>query len=1200
MNLKKEYNYPQLSSSSSFIKKDAISSHFFNENLINGEDLRLVNEILLEKQKYGLLNTTEYKYRKRQDSSSFMDNRLSSKRAYTEKMELCFKHLIDYSIRKYSYVPKFIQYVIALDLNGVISSTFFEDVITDEDELFEFWDCLNYIMKYIDEDVIKNHDYLTSEYKKFYMYLKNKKETSINISSKKRVFLKSKDFVIDRLHRDKLFLDIIEIKNGFLNISGYFSSKFNLDYVNIEAIVKTPNKQKKIYPCKKVQYPTTQSKIKKYLGIEWKYFNNFDLKIPIDEFENFKVSFRYIFKKEDEEVIIKPKLAFRIYANLSLVSNYFVKDSKIVLFKDNALHVVDYSSKFRIKLELSSLLNIIKSNEENKFEGIFFRLLYYIFYNHYNSKRIWLFMDRPTSAEDNARALFEYAVKQDEDIEKYFIVDKKSKDYKDLKKLSKHVVKYRSIKHKLLYLFSEKIISSHVDAFWLNPYFDSNRRLFSGLSTIEACFLQHGVTKDDISFWIRKYFNNLFLFVTTSDYERDSILNGNDATFMGSMVYSAKSVNSTSNFTRFGGGEYSCDVVCYGDGEFNGMTVSGDFTVSGKSSFGGSRVYGNLTCEGDANLQWVTVGKQLVLKGDSIRGTGNFNKIINYKNLILGNVSSDESFTLINNGGTVNFYSGVNDYPLNNCSFINNNGLFNILPTSAGQYRTTFNNCSLVNNNGIFDFYYVNMHDVNLTNNGTFISKGSPYVTGSNYINNGEMEISWLSISGSNFTNNGNISLDFYVNNVNLTNNGNFSIMKGKENYYTSLYSCNFTNTGYFEIMKYMAECDIVNEGRIVSYDLYYQDNEMKNTGTFEFNNFTNIYTTGLNNENGKLIFTNITYIELLDVNGGEIINKGTNNVKNSNLTSVEIFNLGELSIQNCSAKGVDVFNDGGNVTTNNENISSAISEIDSIAASDFTTVYGSGDAYKATFTDSKGNALSNVEVSFKVNGKEFKSTTDSNGVASFIPQLPAGKYDVEVINLATGKTKTFTITVNKATTKLTVKKIVEYYGNKKTLTINVKDQFGKNVNGIKLAIKIKGKTYYTNVNNGVAKLKTPLLNVGTYSVALTCNDNNYVISPLKTIIKVYKAKTTVKAPKKTFKYKKSKKFTITIKSKVTKKAVSKIKIKVKVYTGKKYKVYKLKTNKKGVAKLNTKKLKKGKHKVVITSLNKNYKISKKSLIRIK
>ena len=57
---------------------------------------------------------------------------------------------------------------------------------------------------------------------------------------------------------------------------------------------------------------------------------------------------------------------------------------------------------------------------------------------------------------------------------------------------------------------------------------------------------------------------------------------------------------------------------------------------------------------------------------------------------------------------------------------------------------------------------------------------------------------------------------------------------------------------------------------------------------------------------------------------------------------------------------------------------------------------------------------------------------------------------------------------------------------------------------------------------------------------------------------------------------------------------------KVKVYTGKKAKIYTLKTNKKGVARLNTKKLKKGKHKVVISSDDVNYKISAKSKITIR
>ena len=98
----------------------------------------------------------------------------------------------------------------------------------------------------------------------------------------------------------------------------------------------------------------------------------------------------------------------------------------------------------------------------------------------------------------------------------------------------------------------------------------------------------------------------------------------------------------------------------------------------------------------------------------------------------------------------------------------------------------------------------------------------------------------------------------------------------------------------------------------------------------------------------------------------------------------------------------------------------------------------------------------------------------------------------------------------------------------------------------------------------------------------------------------ISQAPTTVKAPKVKFKYKKSKYFKVTIKNKKTKKPVAKLKLKLKIYTGKKYKIYKVTTNKKGVAKFNTKKLKRGKHKVVISSANVNYEVNKKSLIRIR
>ena len=80
--------------------------------------------------------------------------------------------------------------------------------------------------------------------------------------------------------------------------------------------------------------------------------------------------------------------------------------------------------------------------------------------------------------------------------------------------------------------------------------------------------------------------------------------------------------------------------------------------------------------------------------------------------------------------------------------------------------------------------------------------------------------------------------------------------------------------------------------------------------------------------------------------------------------------------------------------------------------------------------------------------------------------------------------------------------------------------------------------------------------------------------------------------------FKKKGYFKITVKDS-NKKPIKNLKLKVKVFTGKKYKTYTLKTNSKGIATLNTKKLKKGTHKVLINSKNKNYNITKKSYIHI-
>lgn len=131
-------------------------------------------------------------------------------------------------------------------------------------------------------------------------------------------------------------------------------------------------------------------------------------------------------------------------------------------------------------------------------------------------------------------------------------------------------------------------------------------------------------------------------------------------------------------------------------------------------------------------------------------------------------------------------------------------------------------------------------------------------------------------------------------------------------------------------------------------------------------------------------------------------------------------------------------------------------------------------------------------------------------------------------------------------------------------------------------------KGYFNPSNLPVGKYKI------IFNVISRSDEQSY---PLKmSTFKITKANTLVKAPKVTHKYKKSKYFKVSVTHKITKKAVKKTYVKIKIDK----KTYKVKTDSKGIAKFNTKKLKIGKHKVVISSGNTNYNMSGKSTITIK
>ena len=191
--------------------------------------------------------------------------------------------------------------------------------------------------------------------------------------------------------------------------------------------------------------------------------------------------------------------------------------------------------------------------------------------------------------------------------------------------------------------------------------------------------------------------------------------------------------------------------------------------------------------------------------------------------------------------------------------------------------------------------------------------------------------------------------------------------------------------------------------------------------------------------------------------------------------------------------------------------------------------------------------------------------------------------------------------TVSKRTTSITASAVTATYSVSKNLVATLKDKTGKAISGVKVTIKLNGKTYTkTTDKNGQVKLGVASLIPKTYTAAITFAGNDIYEKSSKNVkVVVKKATPKMTAKAKTFRVKvKVKKYAITLKTnknKVMKNTKVTLKINKKTFTAK--------TNKKGVATFKITNLKKkGKFTAVIQYAGNKYynKLTKKAKITVK
>lgn len=140
-------------------------------------------------------------------------------------------------------------------------------------------------------------------------------------------------------------------------------------------------------------------------------------------------------------------------------------------------------------------------------------------YLFYKNKYPWIICERGDDARDNGYTMFKYLRHEQQYINAYYLINKKSVDYQKVKSLGK-VVRYKSLKHWLLYRVAECRMTTHLAAFapgnYIGEWFKHHKQC--GINV----FLQHGITHNEFP---SNYFehNGSDLFICGAKPEYDHI-----------------------------------------------------------------------------------------------------------------------------------------------------------------------------------------------------------------------------------------------------------------------------------------------------------------------------------------------------------------------------------------------------------------------------------------------------------------------------------------------------------------------------------------------------------------------------------------------------------------------------------------------------------------------------------------------------
>ncbi len=471
----------------------------FDESLSLGEDQFYIFSWMMKKQKFGFVKEAVYTYFRHSNSaSSIMNNPYYCFEQYASFLE----RLIDFAKDENGNPHPVAQALVIYNLGWRITSDMLVSHIDEETEKNQL-ERLKNILKQIDNRIICNSIYVDTFHIEYLMRLKEEKNDYALNSS---VFSAFNEGYLWFSQEHTIVLNSLRIHNNRFCVSGYIKNGV-LDYKNIRLSYSDVNNQLHEIPLQDTTFSYYKGRTKTNC------FGGFDFKAELSEINSFT------FIMEIDGVTIVPKVLFGFKCAINGAKTKAACGEFTFEFNPKT-RIFDVCKADAAKLkDYSGYADEAVKADNNR--ALFYRKAARMLRN---KKEIWLYCDRE-NIFDNAYQQFIHDLTKNDGVERYYVTDglKDPSKYFN-KEHRKHLIKFKSLKHKLLFLNCKKILTSFNSLTIISPFDGMPLKWYSDITDYEVIYLQHGILHANLPLLYSKERSNVDKVVVSSEFEFNNFI----------------------------------------------------------------------------------------------------------------------------------------------------------------------------------------------------------------------------------------------------------------------------------------------------------------------------------------------------------------------------------------------------------------------------------------------------------------------------------------------------------------------------------------------------------------------------------------------------------------------------------------------------------------------------------------------------